>query len=213
MGNKTYFEPKLVGNYEFSEVVSSLQKMIRRGKEYEACYWAFILHKSGYGQYLWRRLAIIACEDIGNGDPIASILVNSLQQSWLLLHKQISDPTLDKLHYPLQAVLYLCRARKSREVNSLGNLLIEQYEDGVRLEIDPVSIDSHTKQGKTIYGRFTDNDGSQRKKERLDRWFGIGAVIHNEAYPDKWEQELKDMYYSKIEQEAKEELKQQDKLL
>ena len=93
---KAKWEPKLIGNYEFDEVASSLQKMIRRGKEYEACYWSYALHQSGFGQYLWRRLSIICCEDIGNGDLTASMLVSSLASSWERLHKHNKLPSLDK---------------------------------------------------------------------------------------------------------------------
>jgi hypothetical protein len=53
---KGKLEPRLIGNYAFDETASSLQKMIRRAKEYEAYFWGYIFHQSGFGGYLWRRL-------------------------------------------------------------------------------------------------------------------------------------------------------------
>lgn len=43
------WEPHLIGNYEWDEVASSLQKMIRRGQEYEACFWGYVFHQSSFG--------------------------------------------------------------------------------------------------------------------------------------------------------------------
>jgi len=196
---KSYYKPKLIGDYEFSVVSSSLQKMVRRGKEYEAAYWAYILHQSGYGQYLWRRLSIIASEDVGNGTPLGSILVSSLQQNWILLHKHNKEPLMDKFHLPLQAILFLCSSKKSREVNSLARVVDQEFKGGKRLEIHPDCIDPHTDEGKQIYGRFKDDDSSDRKKKRLDLWFSNWSKVKNLAYPDRWEQELKEILYAKID--------------
>jgi len=142
------WEPHLIGKCEWDETVSSLQKMIRRGKEYEACFWAYVLFQSGFGAYLWRRLSIICCEDIGNGDPTASILVSSLTTSWERLQKHNKLPSLDKFLLFTQAILYMCRAKKSREDDSLVNLIDENWKAGERLPVLDISKDSHTEVGK-----------------------------------------------------------------
>jgi hypothetical protein len=193
----TKWEMRLTGDYAPDEVVSSLQKMIRRGREYEACYWAYILHQSGYGQYLWRRLTIITSEDLGNGDPQAAILVSSLQQSWLVLHKHDSKQNLDKFLLVIHAVLYLCRAKKSRENDSLCNLIDERFKSGERLGVEEVSLDSHCEGGRAVWGKFGAKDG--KEKIRLDRWFSFNAYITNEAYKDKWVDQLKDLWYKRAE--------------
>lgn len=195
MADKPY-EPTLIGNYEFDEIASAIQKSIRRSLEYESCWWGFIIHQSGYGQYLWRRLCIISAEDVGLGNPSALILVSAFQQSWLLLHKHDKSPTLDKYLLCCQAILYLCRSPKSREADSLTNLIEENYKMGKKLEIDEFSLDSHTERGRKLWGRFGDlNDG--KEKLRLDRWFKINAKIANEAYPDKWVNDLKAIWYGR----------------
>lgn len=80
--SKAPYNIRLINDYPFDEVASALQKSIRRGEEYNACYWAFILHESGYYKYVWKRLMIIASEDVGNGTPLAAIHTHSLQQSY-----------------------------------------------------------------------------------------------------------------------------------
>jgi replication-associated recombination protein RarA len=187
------WEPHLIGNYQWDEVVSSLQKMIRRGKEYEACFWAYVLVQSGFGAYLWRRLSIICCEDIGNGDPTASILVSSLTTSWERLQKHNKLPSLDKFLLFVQAILYMCRTKKSREDDSLVNLIDGNWKNNKRLEIPTIALDSHTGRGREKFGRFGDkSDG--KEKLRIENWFSIWAKIENKAYSDKWEQEWRDIW-------------------
>jgi len=193
---KGKWEPRLIGNYAFDECTSSLQKMIRRGKEYEACFWGHVLHQSGFGSYLWRRLTIICCEDIGNGDSQASILVSSLWNGWEKLHKHTKEPTLDKFLLPCQAILYMCRCPKTRENDSLVNLIHENWKNNKRLEVLEISKDCHTDVGRSQYGRFGDlSDG--KEKLRIDMWFQTWSHISNKAYDDKWESEIKEIWLSK----------------
>lgn len=202
MSSKPY-EPTLIGQYEFDEVSSSLQKSIRRGLEYESCYWGFVIHQSGYGQYLWCRLSVIVCEDVGLGNPQALILVSALQQSWLLLHKHDKSPTLDKYLLCIQAILCLCRSPKTREADSLCNLIEENFKMGKRLEVPEFAKDSHTDVGRNEFGRFGDlRDG--KEKLRLDMWFSTWAYIEPKAYEDKWEAKIKKIWYSRAKKPKEE---------
>ncbi len=69
MTSKPHYVLKTKGGYLLDEVVSALQKCIRRGREEEAMYWALEMAESGCGKYLWRRLMIIGAEDVGLADP------------------------------------------------------------------------------------------------------------------------------------------------
>lgn len=193
---KGFYEPRLIGEYAFDEVVSALQKSIRRGQEYEASYWAYVIHQSGYGLYLWRRLIVINSEDIGNGDPQASVVLASLRDNWEFMHKHNKEMTLSKCFLAIQATLYLCRASKVREVDSLTNLIHERFESNNRLEIPTEAIDPHTKQGKQLYGRFGAKDG--KEKARWDRWFQESSRISPVAFEDKWEADFKELIYDRI---------------
>jgi replication-associated recombination protein RarA len=96
--------------YQFDEVASALQKSIRRNQEYDACYWAFVMHESSYYKYLWKRLMIIASEDIGNGTPEAALIVHALQQNYQNAIISTNRTKNDALQFIMQAVMYLCRA-------------------------------------------------------------------------------------------------------
>jgi replication-associated recombination protein RarA len=191
--NKGGWELRIVTNQPFDEVTSALQKCIRRGLEYEACWWAYLLYASGYGDYTYRRLSIIASEDIGNGDPQATILVSSLRESCERLHKHNKDYSLDKFLFIAQAILYMCRCSKSREADNLANLIEEDFKSGKRLEIPVFAQDPHTGLGRQAEGSFGDlTDG--KEETRVNKWFSEWAVISNKAYQDKWEEEIKNIW-------------------
>lgn len=192
---KEKWELKLIGGYKFDEVTSAMQKMIRRGNEYEACFFGYILHQSGFGAYVWRRLSIIACEDIGLGEPMTPVIIDSLASSWEKLHKHNKLPSQDKFLLVVEALLYMCRAKKSRENDSLSNLIEENWKLGNRLEIPELAKDPHTDVGKEIYGKFGSSDGNE--KQRLNLWFSKWSKVKNKAYTDKWEGKLKKIWYGR----------------
>lgn len=195
--NMTKWEPKLIGEYDFGECASALQKSIRRGMEYEACYWAYIFHASGYGEYLWRRLSTICAEDIGNGDPQTHILLNALRESWQLIHKRVKYHTNDKFLFVVQSILFMCRAKKSRENDSLVNLIDEHWKQGKRFEIPRYAIDPHCDRGKEEFGKFGDMEDG-KEETRIEMWFSEWSKVNNLAYPDKWQEELKELWLRNI---------------
>src|SRR4051794_25198672 len=104
------------GGYAKGEVASALQKEIRRGNEREALFWASELELAGNGEYLWKRLKIIASEDVGLADSAATILVASLYRHWLDVRGKHTDQVFASFHrvFQFHAVCYLARAPKSR---------------------------------------------------------------------------------------------------
>jgi len=191
MAGKPPYKPKLIGGYEFDEVSSALNKMIRRNREYEACFFAFVIHQSGYGLYLWRRLILICVEDINGGSPMINMLVDSLASNWERLHKHNKEATWAKVALVMAAVQAMCQAKKSREIDNLRNLIGHQFESlGKRIEIPSIALDSHTKRGREKYGKFGDySDG--REAERLKNWYAEWSVVIPEAFPSKYLDELK----------------------
>ena len=188
-----HYDPQLIDGWKFDEVASALQKCIRRGLEYDACFFAFIVHKSGFGLYLWRRLAIICSEDIGNGNEQATLVLSSLRDSWLEHHKNDKEPTLDKFLFIVHAVIFLCRSKKTRENDNLANLIDENYKNYKRLPIPEFCIDPHTNEGKKVWGRFGDlADGLEATRIRL--WKKEWSHLDKLAYPDPWEKEILDIW-------------------
>jgi replication-associated recombination protein RarA len=159
--------------YQFDEAASALQKSIRRNMEYEACWWAYVIHSSGYFNYVWKRLMIIASEDVGNATPEAAQIVHALQQSYKTAISSTNREKNDSLQFVMQAVMYLCRADKSREVDSIVNLIRTNYEKGNFLEIPEMAVDIHTKRGRGVHGRWnqgSDEDNVERHKKWYDEW-------------------------------------------
>jgi hypothetical protein len=80
-----------------------MQKCIRRGFEEEAQFWATELDLAGYGAYVWKRLRIIASEDIGLADP--SLCVQVRNELAILFRcgteKRSGSPVLSTLKYIL----------------------------------------------------------------------------------------------------------------
>ena len=73
---------KTQNGYDFYELLSALQKCVRRGLEEQAVYFAVEL--DGFNSTaLWNRLRIIASEDIGCANPLMPILIETLEKSYL----------------------------------------------------------------------------------------------------------------------------------
>ncbi len=136
-------------NYKLDEVVSALQKEIRRGKELAAKYWALELNESGYWRYCFRRLQVIAGEDIGLANPEAMILVSSTFASLLEQHRLRKIIQVDNNILGL-VVCYLARSPKSRHVDYLGGLILKRKEKGWKPEIPTYAIDEHTERGRNL---------------------------------------------------------------
>lgn len=165
----TFAELTSPGGHKLGEVASALQKCIRRGLADDALYWATELDLAGYTEYVWKRLRIIASEDIGPADPHCALQVRALYESWLELRKKD-----DKRHAPerlflVHAILYLAQAPKSRIVD---HALIVHYEGPrERREIPDFALDLHTQRGRS------------RKRGHAHFW-QHGAVIHPAANLD-----------------------------
>lgn len=96
--------------YLFDEVVSSLQKCIRRGLNDQAIFWAGELYNSGHEFFLFKKLFTIAIEDIGLAVPDLLLYIYTLYKNWL----DTSDPILC-----LKIVKLLVSAKKSRLIADL----------------------------------------------------------------------------------------------
>jgi len=159
--------PQTTRGYDIYELLSALQKDIRRGNEYEALFWAVEL-ESFNPRMLWNRLRIIASEDIGIANSLAPLIVDVLEKEYYDAKK------LDNDSYRLfitHAVLFLTRSSKSRIVDDLLNVVYgeSQHEDK-KLPIPDYALDKHTLRGKKM-GRGIEHffsEGNKLKKEPFD---------------------------------------------
>lgn len=143
------FELRTKQGYKLDEVVSALQKCIRRSDELMASYWAFEMNESGYWRYCFRRLQVISGEDIGLANPEALILVSSTYSSLLAQDKvkrviQVDNNVLGFV------VSYMARSKKSRHIDYLGGVILKRKEQGWKPEIPEYAIDEHTERGREL---------------------------------------------------------------
>lgn len=169
--------------YACDEVISALQKSIRRAKEEDACRFAYELYISSpqLEEKMWRRLLTISVEDIGMGNPMASVVVNSLYQ----MKDEFDYSDGDRPIYFIHAIRYLCKSEKDRSSDLLKNIVIKTFAMGELPEIPDVALDKHTVRGKAM-GRDSfhflneaskvipqakiDNDYKERYEEILKRY-------------------------------------------
>ncbi|MCL5666552.1 MAG: hypothetical protein M1383_02180 [Patescibacteria group bacterium] len=134
-------------NIDLGLAASGLQKAIRAGDEILALQMAFIILPR-FPFYLWRRLAVIASEDVGPANPQAAILVSALYNSWVLSRAKNSEFTGRTLI--AQATLALARSGKNRENDHITWLVGNQIEQNERIDLPDVIRDMHTAEGRRL---------------------------------------------------------------
>jgi len=157
---------KTVSGYLNSECTSAMQKCIRRGLEEEALFWATELDLAAYGAYVWKRLQIIASEDIGLADPNVCVQVRALYENWVEQRKnaQRERRNVTGRIFLVHAILICVRAKKSRMVDTA---LIAMYEgERPEREVPDFALDMHTAKGRALH-------------RGVDHFFTEGAAIEN----------------------------------
>ncbi len=131
------------------EVISSLQKEIRRGNLDNAVLLAYemVTTSAELEAFLWHRLQVIAVEDIGFGEVQAPILIESLFQQ----HSRIVRPRHDRYLFAIHAVRYLCGCQKERGSDDIMNWLSRTVElENTLPEIPDYALDMHTRRGQEM---------------------------------------------------------------
>jgi replication-associated recombination protein RarA len=173
------------GGYQCGEVASALQKSIRRGKEREALFWASELDLAGYANYVWKRLRIIASEDVGVAEQHVALTVRALYENWLEAKKVKDDRHAEDAMrlFLVHAVLVLVRAKKSRICDHA--LMVVYYGERKPVKMPDYALDKHTAAGA-------------RKGRSWDHFFEVGTQLANRAkLVDPYEQEGREAMSSK----------------
>lgn len=153
-----------IKGYATYEVLSAMQKEVRRGHEKEALYWALELAESGFFPLAASRLRVTAYEDIGISDKEAVLFaIACLDQSAAWMKAKNDSWTLALA----DAVLALCRARKTRIGDSFqaAVMALRRKEN---LPIPDYALDKHTARGRQM-GRG------------IEHFLQVGAQLENEA--------------------------------
>jgi replication-associated recombination protein RarA len=164
---------KTVNGHLLTEVVSALQKCIRRGDEDGALYFGVDMYLSNYAEYAWKRMRIMVSEDIGLAEPNLPANFEALYNSYTALAKKKDPHAPEKLMF-VHAILLLSRAKKSRIVDhALIHHFLNHGKPEVRREIPDAALDKHTVRGRKMGRGF-------------DHFFNEGAKLENAWMEDPY---------------------------
>jgi replication-associated recombination protein RarA len=159
--------------FAVDELRSVLQKSIRRGLVEEAALAAYELFANGFEteEVLWRRLEVIATEDVGLGLPGAPAIIEALYaQATRMLDRG------DRWIYCAHAVRLLATAPKDNMSMELAGWTKAVMMKGERKPIvEDYMLDVHTRRGAEM-GRDSAH------------WWNEGAKLRNRiaGYDPKW---------------------------
>jgi replication-associated recombination protein RarA len=155
-----------VHGFAADELISALQKSIRRGLVENAVLVAYELFASGaeFEDQVWRRLEIISVEDVGLGRAEAPVIVRALEE----LRRGATRESPDRLIYLVHAVRLLALSPKDRTSDEMATWVRRVVDEGAaRPEVFDDALDMHTRRGQAMGRDF-------------DHWFTRGARVENE---------------------------------
>jgi MgsA AAA+ ATPase C terminal len=145
------------------QLVSVLQKEIRRSHVDNAVLAAYEMHSTSkeVAAHLWRRLRVIAVEDVGMGAPLAPVLLRELQADY-------DDSGGTDWMQVVHAVRYLATAPKDRTSSEHADYARTMVEAGkLAVDVPDYALCVHTRAGRQM-GRG------------LLHWWENGAQVRDE---------------------------------
>ena len=180
MAEKKYYDPwsrmRSINDVPCDELISMLQKSIRRADEKNALGAAYELYMSSVqlADKVWKRLLVISVEDIGFGN------VNAPEMIWSL-YKMRHDfvyGSADQAMMLVYAIRYLCRCTKERSSDEMKCILADRAKEGFPYEVPDYTYDMHTVKGREM-GRGTVHflqEASKVEPELQAKWV---QVLHD----------------------------------
>ncbi|HBM15485.1 MAG TPA: hypothetical protein DD381_03960 [Lentisphaeria bacterium] len=139
---------KTKNGFNADEVISGIQKSIRRSEVEDAITfaWEMYITSEELENYMWKRLMVISVEDIGFGELRAPILIKTLND----IRKEFAYNAPDRPLFFVHAIRYLCSLEKDRSTDMLRNIVEKEFEKGKRPYIKDYVLDMHTKKGQEM---------------------------------------------------------------
>lgn len=136
---------KTRNGFAADEIISNLQKSIRRSMVESACESAYELYITGqmFLEKLWRRLQVIAVEDIGFGNLSAAHQIKALNE----MRRSFPYDDPDQPVFFIHAIRILCDSEKDRSSDLLKNIIVKSFAMGKTPTIMDIALDKHTKRG------------------------------------------------------------------
>ena len=162
------FIPPTKNGYNYFEVISTIQKAIRRSDEQNALFFSVEVVESGKDEALWRRLKVITSEDVGLASLSAPAVIEALHSAYKEA-KKLKKPSKPERLMITHAVLFLCRSKKSRLIDWATCAIFPEHPQEL-LPIPDYAFDMHTQKGRKLgrdivhfaeHGAFLDNHKKQ----------------------------------------------------
>jgi replication-associated recombination protein RarA len=153
-----------VHGFAADELISTLQKSIRRGLAENAALVAYEMFASGpeFEDIVWRRLQIISVEDVGRFE--APLLIRALDE----FRQRAARESPDRLIFLIHAVRALALSPKDRTSDEMATWVREATNAGeAKPDVFDDAIDMHTARGQDLGREFI-------------HWFTQGARVENE---------------------------------
>ena len=142
-----WVDVKTYNGFQADHVISALQKEIRRGNQENAALLAYemLITSPSMEDYLWHRLKVISVEDVGFGEPLAPVVIQSLFEMNEGCDRAVGERKL----YAIHAVRYLCLCKKDRSSDEMINWINHAGKSGKLLPVIPdYALDMHTAEGQ-----------------------------------------------------------------
>jgi len=152
------------------DMASALQKSIRDCDYNAGLYWAFRMLESGEDpKFIFRRLIVIASEDIGIGNNSALIFANTCFNSFTILGMPEGEIILSQLIYYLcnskhSNKTYMARAKVKEIINKTGNLEVPKI---MRNKITNFDKNQGIGKGYIYYHNLSEEEKKNFKQKHL----------------------------------------------
>ena len=173
------------------EVISALQKSIRRARTEDACFFAYEMYitSEAMENKLWQRLLSISVEDIGMGDRNAVIYIKTLND----VRKEFPYRDGDRPMFFIHAIRILCESPKDRSSDLLKNITIKNFAMGFVPEIPDIALDKHTVRGQKmgrdsfhflneaskVFPEAEINNNYKEQYEKLLKKYNKDSIVNN----------------------------------
>jgi replication-associated recombination protein RarA len=178
--------------YSPYDVVSAMQKAVRRSQVQETVYWAMELYISGHAAWMWNRFEEMVSEDIGPADRYLPATIKALRQTSDEKRKKKKAGGMEAVH----AAILLATAPKNGIACWMVMVATGNHHE--RFEIPDEAKDMHTRAGRQL-NRGVDHfvEEGAKKIQPQNRW--IEAGFEDEAnwlhsigadYLEQWHDEM-----------------------
>ena len=106
-------------DFAADEVISALQKSIRRGMVENALLLAYEMFTTSaeLEEVLWTRLSVISVEDVGSGSFLEPVVIDALYR----MHQRFARGAGDRFLFAAHAIRFLATSQKDRTSDEMAN--------------------------------------------------------------------------------------------